>query len=231
MSEGAQAERGCLALGAPGRVGRVVQCAALSAVDHDHLELLGHVDLTCREVGKVDEERATIGRFRNDKLVHQPRRNPCSGLLGTLTGRSHRDRLRLETERQRQSYLERRARGQPRAHRQRGVYGAAPAVSRLRQCDHRGHVAGPTWLESLEKLGVEPHVKVDFGEFGLLSRAEHHAVARVRDEGHGRAEVDGHWQSQAFVVVGVVPDQVHPPRAVCAGLVVLHVHRYLTHPR
>ena len=54
---------------------------------------------------------------------------------------------------------------------------------------------------------------VDVGGFGFARRPQEDAVAAVGDVGDGGAQVDGQGEGQALVVVGVVPDQVHPTGA------------------
>ncbi len=59
-------------------------------------------------------------------------------------------------------------------------------------------------------------MQVDVGGLGFGAGPQHDPPAAVGDEGHRRAEVDGHGEGEALVVVGVVADEVDPARAVGA---------------
>src|SRR5262249_42599937 len=54
--------------------------------------------------------------------------------------------------------------------------------------------------------------EIELAELSRLRRPDPHSpipTGRSGDAGH---QIDGEWENEPFVVVGVLPDEVHPPR-------------------
>ena len=114
----------------------------------------------------------------------------------------------LESEGEGHGELEGGAGGQPATDGQGRGHGPAESGARSDFGHDARDVAGPSRPDRRRVLDVEG----DHGGLGLIGGGQGDGVA-ARFALDGRLEVDGHGQHQPTEVVGVVPDQVHPPRS------------------
>ncbi|MEI2705486.1 MAG: hypothetical protein V9E89_09560 [Ilumatobacteraceae bacterium] len=98
------------------------------------------------------------------------------------------------------------AAGQPRTDRDRAGHRAAQALARPHLGHHPGDVASPVWLHRARVVHVEGHQR----GLCLVSGTELDRLRRLTDD--LGAAIDGHRHDQPAGVVGVIADQVDPPR-------------------
>ncbi len=202
---------GRLALGHPGGVGRGPQVPPQSRV-HDHELGAGRQrDVPGRTGGEVDAQGIAGPAAGAHQGIHQPHGHP-DAVLGLAAQPGHHPGVALDAEGVGQRDRQGCARRQPRPPGQRrgDVHGDADGGAGER--DERGHQARPRGLHDRQGVGVGHQGQV--GTFaGVGVRGHGDPVVTGGHHLHRDPEADGHGQGQPQVVVGVVPDEVHPSRA------------------
>lgn len=184
------------------------QRALLAGVDHPDLEVVGHRDVRALERVAVEDEGAARPSRDRGELVEDAAGDAGGPLLRELADAGDLDRVTRVSEGERDGHLERGGRRHAGADRDVGPDLAAEAEARADLGDHAGDVAGPAGLDRRRVGDVERHVRHPGG----VGRREHDPVAAPASR-HRDAHGGGEGQAPSARVVGVLADQVDPPRS------------------
>ncbi len=211
QAQGTDQGGGGLALGHTRGIRRRPHGAPLPRLGHHDVEIRWHRHLAARQRGEVDEEGVPGGGARAHQRVHGTDR--CTDeMFGLLAVAGDLLRTSGTVEDLGQGDGQGCARGQARPRRQGGGDLQAAAGGRPRRGDHGGHEAGPRRLDRIDCPGVGVHSDREADPAAEGVRRHGQMITTVRCERHGHAEVDGHGQRQAPVVVGVVADEIDAAR-------------------
>ena len=174
----------------------------------------------------VEMQTTSFDAADRGELVEQPGRDAAGGVFGGLTHPGQADRVAAVcTHRQGTGDLEGGARRQARARRQVTAHDAAEPGGRPQLADDAGDVAAPTRV-ARPPVRLTSRAITASGSPSLVSRTS--PSARITAAGDLDRSVDGDRKAQPAGVIGVVADEVHPPR--CPGRddrrVAAHGHEY-----